>query len=47
MNELFFIFSIFAIGSLVLVITLTSIVLMLLKEISKLEDDLEANLPPF
>jgi hypothetical protein len=47
MNELFLFFSLFAIGSLVLVITLIVIVLMLLKEISKLENDLETNLPPF
>jgi len=44
---LFFVFSIFAIGSLVLVITLTATVLMLLKNVRELEDELEANLPPF
>jgi hypothetical protein len=47
MEFLFFVFSIFAIGSLVLVITLTATVLMLLKNVRELEDELEANLPPF
>lgn len=47
MEFLFFVFSLFAIGSLVLVITLTAIVLMLLKNVRELEDELEANLPPF
>jgi len=47
MNELFFIFSIFAIGSVVMVITLTLVVWNLLKHISELETELEANLPPF
>ena len=47
MNELFLIFSIFAIASLVMVISLTGIVLVLLNNIRQLEDELEANLPPF
>jgi hypothetical protein len=47
MEFLFFVFSIFAIGSLVLVITLTATILMLLKNVRELEDELEANLPPF
>jgi hypothetical protein len=47
MEFLFFVFSLFAIGSVVLVITLTATILMLLKNISELEDELEENLPPF
>jgi hypothetical protein len=47
MNELFFIFAIFAIASLVMVISLTATVLVLLKNVRELEDELEANLPPF
>jgi hypothetical protein len=47
MNELFLFFSLFAIGSVVMVITLTLVVWNLLKQISELENDLEANLPPF
>jgi hypothetical protein len=47
MEFLFFVFSIFAIGSLVLVITLTLTILFLLKNLRELEDELEANLPPF
>jgi len=45
--DLFLIFAIFAIASLVMVISLTGIVLLLLKNISELENELEANLPPF
>lgn len=47
MNELFLIFAIFATASVVMVISLTLTILMLLKNISQLEDELEANLPPF
>jgi hypothetical protein len=47
MNELFLFFSLFAIGSVVMVITLTLVVWNLLKHISELETELEANLPPF
>ena len=47
MNELFLIFSIFATASVVMVIALSLTVLMLLKNISQLEDELEENLPPF
>ena len=47
MEFLFFVFSLFAIGSIVLVITLTATILMLLKNVRELEDELEANLPPF
>jgi hypothetical protein len=45
--DLFLIFAIFAIASLVMVISLTGIVLLLLKNVRELEDELEANLPPF
>ena len=45
--DLFLIFAIFAIASLIMVISLTGIVLLLLKNISELENELEANLPPF
>jgi hypothetical protein len=47
MEFLFFVFSLFAIGSIVLVIILTTTILMLLKNLRELEDELEANLPPF
>jgi len=47
MEFLFFVFSLFAIGSIAIVITLTATVLMLLKNVRELEDELEANLPPF
>jgi Tfp pilus assembly protein PilV len=47
MNELFLILAIVLIASAVMVISLTGIVLMLLNNIRKLEDELEANLPPF
>lgn len=47
MNELFLVFAIFAFASVVMVISLALTVLMLLKNISQLEDELEANLPPF
>lgn len=47
MIDLFLIFVVLAIVASVFVITLTAIVLMLLKEIQQLEDQLEANLPPF
>jgi hypothetical protein len=47
MEFLIFVFSLFAVGSVVLVITLTATILLLLKNISELEDELEANLPPF
>jgi hypothetical protein len=47
MEFLFFVFSLFAIGSVVLVITLTATILLLLKNVRELEDELEANLPPF
>jgi hypothetical protein len=47
MNELFLFFSLFAIGAIVLVITLTATILLLLKSVRELEDELEANLPPF
>jgi hypothetical protein len=47
MNELFFIVSIFALGALAIVITLTATVLLLLKNISELENELEINKPPF
>jgi hypothetical protein len=45
--DLFLIFAIFAIASLVMVISLTGMVLLLLKNVSELENELEANLPPF
>jgi|LauGreDrversion4_2_1035121.scaffolds.fasta_scaffold4439947_1 hypothetical protein len=45
--DLFLILAIVLIASLVMVISLTGIVLMLLKNIRDLEDELEANLPPF
>jgi hypothetical protein len=45
--DLFLIFAIFAIASLVMVISLTGMVLLLLKNVRELEDELEANLPPF
>lgn len=45
--DLFFVFLFFAIGSVAIVLTLTAIVLNLLKHISELENELEANLPPF
>jgi nitrate reductase NapE component len=47
MEFLFFVFSIFAIASVAMVIALTLVVWNLLKQISELEDELEANLPPF
>jgi hypothetical protein len=47
MNELFLFFSLFALGSVVMVITLTLAVLFLLKNIRDLEDELEQNSPPF
>jgi len=47
MNELFFIVSIFALGALAIVLTLTATVLLLLKHISELENELEINKPPF
>jgi Tfp pilus assembly protein PilV len=45
--DLFLILAIVLIASLVMVISLTGIVLMLLKNIRDLEDELEDNLPPF
>lgn len=47
MNDLFFIISLFALGAVAIVITLTATVLLLLKHISQLENDLERNQPPF
>ncbi len=47
MNELFFILAIVMLASAVIVISLTGVVLMLLKNIRDLEDELEANQPPF
>jgi hypothetical protein len=47
MNELFFIFAIFATASLVMVISLTLTILMLLKNIRELEEENEGLQPPF
>ncbi len=47
MEFLFFVFSIFAIASVAMVIALTLVIWNLLKQVSELEDELEANLPPF
>ena len=47
MNELFLVFAIFAIATAVMVISLTATIVVLLKNIRELEDELEANLPPF
>ena len=47
MNDLFLIISIFGLGCVAIVITLTATVLLLLKHISELENDLEMNKPPF
>ncbi len=47
MNDLFLIISLFALGAVVIVITLTATVLLLLKHIGELENDLEMNKPPF
>ena len=47
MNELFWIFAIFAFASLVMVLTLTATVVMLLKNIRQLEEENEGLQPPF
>jgi Tfp pilus assembly protein PilV len=45
--DLFLILAIVLIASLVMVISLTGMILLLLKNIRDLEDELEENLPPF
>jgi hypothetical protein len=45
--DLFLVISLFALGAVVIVITLTATVLLLLKHISELENELELNKPPF
>lgn len=47
MNELFWIFAIFAFASLVMVLTLTATVVMLLKNIRDLEEENQGLQPPF
>jgi hypothetical protein len=47
MNELFFIFAIFATASLVMVISLTATIVVLLKNIRELEEENEGLQPPF
>lgn len=47
MNDLFFIISIFALGAVAIVITLTATVLLLLKHISELENEVEKTRLPF
>jgi hypothetical protein len=47
MNDLFLIISIFALGAVAIVITLTATVLLLLKHISELENEVERTRPPF
>jgi hypothetical protein len=47
MNETFLIFSIFALASLVMVLSLTATVVVLLKNIRELEEENESLQPPF
>jgi hypothetical protein len=46
-NELFFIFAIFAFASLVMVLSLTATVVVLLKNIRELEEENQGLQPPF
>jgi len=45
--DLFFIVSLFALGAVAIVLTLTATVLLLLNHIRELEQELEENQPPF
>ncbi len=47
MNELFWIFAIFAFASLVMVLSLTATVVVLLKNIRELEEENQGLQPPF